>query len=846
MTLVRCLFLCALAGSFAPAQGLLFAELDGALPPQAASADALGDLDNDGDQDLVGTGVVILNDGHGRFTPIATPSLQFYRTRAVLADLNADGLLDLLSIDNLGLVRIDLGAPGLTFAGPVGGLPTFAPAGAIAKNLAPGDVDNDGDVDILIGLQLFNGVHSFYPVAPTLWLNNGVAGFATAPAAALPALNLDSVSLVLRDLDADGDLDAIFAGNSMTPSVRGLMNVAGTFSLPPAWQWGNYVVSFDLGDFNGDGLPDLIFSSNAPVFGTTIVLNSATGFLGPASATTLVFTRIRAVDVNGDGVDEVLGQGWASNPWYGLSLHAVTSNPPVIGPAIQSWPTGSLLLAGPGHESVRDLDGDGDRDVLGKEGYPYQPLLLMNGGAGSFVRLGGHATGVAPISRTLTGDLDLDGDVDVVGFTQLNGTNVIATGLNDGDGYCTPGPSTPFNLAGGLFYYTLFQFDRDGDGDLDLYAAWNMAFAFGGAPADTVYDCNGGAFTQVATVPSTGGASAFRAFDFDNDGDQDILVGRRPPGTVTAPVGPMQYVGNLGPLGLAAPIPIGISHQGTFDLDLGDFDGNGTMDVFQTNTNIYGPTLDPCVVYLNSGTAAFTPVVQAFSGYYTAAGDLNNDGLADLVVDGQVWFAAGGGTFAPGPALASAIVGPPTLSDVDQDGDLDLVETPGTVMYNAGGGVFGPPQSTLYRGWIAPTSWEVPYSSVADVDRDGDLDILAPGPRILLNTTRQLARASIPRPGRPGSVDLYGTPGGAWFLFGSTGTTSFPFAPWGNVLIDPASAQLGAMGLFAAAGPTAGTASFGVTLPNNPALVGSTTYWQAIDAVQMRFTNRLTVTVMGY
>jgi hypothetical protein len=59
-------------------------------------------------------------------------------------------------------------------------------------------------------------------------------------------------------------------------------------------------------------------------------------------------------------------------------------------------------------------------------------------------------------------------------------------------------------------------------------------------------------------------------------------------------------------------------------------------------------------------------------------------------------------------------------------------------------------------------------------------------------------------------------------------------------------AQLGAMGTFVATGLSAGTASFGVTLFNNPAYVGWTTYWQAIDVTQMRFTNRLTVTVLGY
>ena len=112
----------------------------------------------------------------------------------------------------------------------------------------------------------------------------------------------------------------------------------------------------------------------------------------------------------------------------------------------------------------------------------------------------------------------------------------------------------------------------------------------------------------------------------------------------------MQLLRNLGPAGFAAPVPVGVFHF-TFDLDLGDFDGNGTVDVFQTNTNAYNGAPDPCVTYLSSGTGAFTAVPQTFSGYYTAAGDLNSDGMADLVVDSQVYFAAGGGSFTAGPAL---------------------------------------------------------------------------------------------------------------------------------------------------------------------------------------------------
>jgi hypothetical protein len=168
------------------------------------------------------------------------------------------------------------------------------------------------------------------------------------------------------------------------------------------------------------------------------------------------------------------------------------------------------------------------------------------------------------------------------------------------------------------------------------------------------------------------------------------------------------------------------------------------------------------------------------------------------------------------------------------------------VFFNAGGGNFGPPVSYAPRNY--PSNY--PYggkSAVVDADRDGDLDILAPGPLVFSNTTRQIARGSIPRPGQPASIDLYGTPGSAWFLWASNGTASIPLPPWGTVLIDPASAQLVAMGSFSPATTTLpGTATVGATVPNNPALVGWTTYWQSIDAAQMRVTNRLSVTVQSY
>ena len=437
--------------------------------------------------------------------------------------------------------------------------------------------------------------------------------------------------------------------------------------------------------------------------------------------------------------------------------------------------------------------------------------------------------------------MDGDGDRDFVGWGP---GGKIGTGLNDGHGFFTAGPTATFAPAS-PGYWSLYLFDADGDGDQDLYVAANVE-SLGGGPTsgDPIWNATGGgSFAAWTGVSGTGPTSSFGAADFDGDGDQDVVLGRRLPVTISNGITtPMQYVRNSGGGFFASPTPIGANHA-TYSLEVADFDGNGSPDIFQANANAGttgGPDLS--VLYLNSGTGTFTAFPGIVSGFFTASGDLNGDGLADVVVDGNVLLSTGVGGLAFGPPLPSPLVGPAFLADLDGDGDLDLVQAPATVMFNAGGGAFGPPVSYLAPTTVSPLSTDLPRSFAFDADRDGDVDLATPGPVMLSNTTRQIARGSIARPGRPASIDLYGTPGGAWLLFGAPAPAQFPLPPWGTVFIDPASAQLGAMGTFT----PAGTASVSALVPNNPALVGWTTWWQAIDVAAMRFTNRLSITVAGY
>jgi hypothetical protein len=186
------------------------------------------------------------------------------------------------------------------------------------------------------------------------------------------------------------------------------------------------------------------------------------------------------------------------------------------------------------------------------------------------------------------------------------------------------------------------------------------------------------------------------------------------------------------------------------------------------------------------------------------------------------------------------------LRDVDDDLDLDLVETPCTVLPNLGGGVFGAPESVVAREAGFSVAWKNPASIVADLDRDGDLDVLTPDPRVVVNVSRQLDHRDVVRLGGTTILDVYGAPGGAWFLYAAPATGFVP-TPYGPVLIDPASALFVASGTHPAApAPSAGTTALSFVVPAVPALAGLSLHWQGADLVANRLTNRLTSTVLAY
>jgi hypothetical protein len=216
-----------------------------------ARAVAFGDVDGDGDDDMVtaedGWVRLYLHTAAGLQTTngVDLPVSTFlgYPNSVLLEDIDGDGdrdvvtgktpngCMDLLVNDGAGTFTLRAGC----------GLPrTSIPAGMLA-----GDVDGDLDVDVL--MFDVNGLH--------LFVNDGRGTFTDESAARLPAAvrGINVADLVLFDADADGDLDLV------VDQVFGENNGRGTFVDASATRWGvPTVLPRHAVDLDGDGDPDAL------------------------------------------------------------------------------------------------------------------------------------------------------------------------------------------------------------------------------------------------------------------------------------------------------------------------------------------------------------------------------------------------------------------------------------------------------------------------------------------------------------------------------------------------------------------------------------------------------------
>jgi hypothetical protein len=325
---------------------------------------------------------------------------------AVLADLNGDGILDIVTAN--GFVYNGSGVSVLL--GKKNG--AFQPATTIVAAGNPswilvGDFNNDGKLDIAVG----NEPNPNYPPpvggppvdSVSILLGKGDGTFSPS----IDTQTLGALAMAAADFNGDGKLDLAITGVDGPIQIL-LGNGDGTFTVNTTSVSG-VSGGFVTGDFNHDGKQDLLA-------GGFELLGNGDGTFTVGQALQVSGLQIVA-DFNGDGIPDQVGEFVFKNTIIGelaFGLPDGTWSPSIISDFNAD---GNLVAA--------DFDGDSKMDLFGagqaaRGTLPSEGGLLLGNGDGTFTlavtgfgfSIDGGA-GVAFPAFSAVGDLDRNGSTDV-------------------------------------------------------------------------------------------------------------------------------------------------------------------------------------------------------------------------------------------------------------------------------------------------------------------------------------------------------------------------------------------------------------------------------------------------
>jgi hypothetical protein len=589
-------------------------------------------------------------------------------------------------------------APIATFNAPR----TFS-VGYPILSIATADFDGDGTPDV----AALTEACEYCQGAVSILLNNGHGGF--QPERDHPVgtsfLGPTPQALAVGDFNGDGkpDLVAVNGGDS-TISIL-LNRGGGSFSGQRRYQLGCCPGAVAVGDFNGDGKLDLVVNVGPTVSGGyTILLGNGDGTFGsPVAYSAQSTVSIAVGDFNGDGKEDLalLGAGTVS---IALGNGDGTFQKPV---SYATGGTSSTFVA------TGDFNGDGKLDLAVASGSGVS--ILFGGGDGTFGLPQMHS--VPGALSLAVADLNGDGipDIAVAGTTTVNDNNVLSVLLGSGGGNFRPAlilnvPGAPQSIA---------VADVNGDGNPDLVVGEDQF-------AVAVLAGNGsGQFQQApAGYPA---AYYMVAADFNSDGKLDI-AGAGYSGIVI-------MLGN-GDGTFQPPIVVTKRSGG---LAVGDLNGDGKPDLVITRDEDYGHP-GTVTVMLGHGDGTFGPPMTFAGGLEPTSaivGDFNGDGKMDVAVvnaaeDSQpgtvsVLLGNGDGTLqAPLSSAAGLAPGWAIPGDFNNDGKLDLavagfVVNTVSILIGNGDGTF-----QALPAFVAPPM-RMASMAAADFNGDGNLDLALGG-----------------------------------------------------------------------------------------------------------------------
>ncbi|MBD3312796.1 hypothetical protein GF352_05075, partial [archaeon] len=521
-----------------------------------------------------------------------------------------------------------------------------------ARRAFAGDVDGDGDEDMIITLRGSGEV---------VWYNNTIGDGSAWTKEIITDTVVQPDGVFASDIDSDSDIDVLVALNEDS-ELAWFENTIGDGS---AWAKHSIKTSF------------------------TDVKN--------------VYTA----DLDGDGDLDALATAYSLSSVYWFENTAGDGS---------SWTEHIIDSALTGTEQVvaGDLDGDGDLDVV-----------VADAGADDIIWYENNNGDASSWSKdTIEGffdyvqivfiyDMDQDGDLDVIASAD-NDAEVAWWDNTAGDG-----SSWSKNIIDSSLFHAqgLFVGDFDGDGDPDVFA---------GQSGSEVYwyeNTNGFGTSWSETLLDNSFTINFDLFasDFDNDGDLDVFA-------TDSDASDVVWYENLGLNGTSGPC---CGDDWVWD----NFYNSSHIcyeGVSSTNADLSKGYCEARGYGWVEGGGTFASDVTYSVGdepYTVVLGDLDGDGVLDVIntnynIDSfSVSLGVGDGSFASDVeySVGSNPLGV-VLGDVDVDGDLDVINI------NRGGDSFSVSLNNGDGSFASDVTYSVgihPYGvSLGDLDGDGVLDVI--------------------------------------------------------------------------------------------------------------------------
>jgi hypothetical protein len=592
------------------------------LPPGAENAVAVADLNGDGKPDLAvitdgstdDTVSIFLGNGDGSFqSPVAYSYPSAGADFIAAADFNHDHNLDLAVTNSTGTVSIFLNQGKGTFAAP-----TSYPAGINPKSLAVGDLNADGNPDLVVA--------GGYQGSLKVLLGNANGTFRSATN--LPTTNGTSPqSVVIADFNHDGHPDLAFSGDASSLISVLYGNGDGSFTQGPDYAVGLQPQFMAFGDFNNDGNPDLVVADRGVFLGSSL-----------------------------DGTISVL-LGKKDGTFKGAAIDP-------------------LIASGVGI-AVADFDDDNNLDLALITGAGNTVVIMNGAGNGTFSQ-GLKFKVEAPPAAIASGDLNGDGLPDLVTADVLSGGGgAVSVLLNAGDGSF----QSAVNYVVGNQPAAIAVADFNNDGKLDVVALNENCVTLDSCAAGSISILlgEGNGVLQKAVQDSIGtmlGPYTMAVADLNHDGNLDLVIADGNCETSCDPGRVEVLLGN-GDGTFQSPVFYNAPNATPGAVAIADFNGDGIPDIAFSSMQLNGSSQSQISVLLGKGDGTFhfgsTMPIPGYV-YAMAAADMNGDGNPDLLTTGdslQVFLSTGKGTF-KAPQSYDAAAGPLAIADFNGDGRPDV------------------------------------------------------------------------------------------------------------------------------------------------------------------------------